>query len=223
MPPITQEQQNHLEGFTEKRDALVQEVSDLTRDRDSLSKNNNELTTANSILVGEIAANELKVQESNKATSEELARHQASLKEAKADVEDAKAQKDELMKDIASVAETLASVTKSVDELAMFVLAVTQGLKDLKDEVKSGVDGVIAGANEVRRVTGAMQNIVTEFHNSLVAGQVENEKRRVELDVRESSLVAREGAINDTYAEVLKVMKESKTQLSDLKPASAKK
>lgn len=216
MVSITQEQQKRLEGFTEQRDKLVAEISDLSREKDSIFKHLNEASTELSRIKTEVAENERTVTDSASHTERELASHKEKKLIISKEITELTEKKESLKKEVSSAINEVAEAKEAVKGLLSFVNETVVAVSNLKKEAQNAVDTVVNSASEVSRNVTSVSNLVGEFHNQLVAKEAANEIRRVELDKRETALLVREEAINRTYKEITERMKHEGVFLEEL-------
>lgn len=217
MPPITQEQQTRLEGFTEQRDALVKEISDLARERDSLSKANNEYNTANSLLTTEIEENQRKIIESTRDTAVSLASLESEKQTAQAELDQLNETKSALQAEIETQLQNLANIKEQIKNLPDFIGEVEKRISDVSEQVQSNASAIMQKAESVDYTVRQLEDFTRVFHDKYIAKEVEVSQKLASLEKRETYLNEREEAINVTYDEIVKTMNEQGKQLPDLK------
>lgn len=219
MTEVTAPQQESLDNFTVQRDSLQKEVAGLLLVRDQLTKTNTELSTANSAIVEELVANQLRMKDEIGADDLELERVRIDVTKEENNLKFILQRKSEITDDM------------------VVLTSLVNGVNDLIAEAKTGTDGVLANLTDVTLavndnlaviknsttdVTNASREalqLITNLKNYTVAEETAMADKKAKLDARELQLNDRETAINNTYSSLLQEMEVKAINLSDLKPA----
>lgn len=210
---MTPEQELHLKGFTEQRDSLMKEVSILVAEKDSLLKENKNLSELNSNLHTQIESLKIesaKIAEDNKI-DEEVSKATRVLVQENLDT--LTNIRDKSIAEVGVISEKIAEAGDRIEDTLMSVVTFDNWLNETKSKVSEVAENILSVGREVTATVEAIELANKRFTENLVSQETALQERKNTLDIRENMLSDRENEINNTYQRLLNDLKEKGIKL----------
>lgn len=207
MEMILQEKQA-LETFSGQRDVLIAEIAQLTKERDTIAKENKQLLDSVTQTRSELE------------TLSELMK--AQLKGEGAVSEKVKATIDALKKDIDYLNKEKAQVTTELAERTTFLQDTSSAVEKISKEIsqtQNALGGVYTDIHnaatwmkeavvEIQQLVSSTRELASKFKDDVQKYEKEINERIVTLDKKDSLLLARERAVDEKYLSLVKQAQE---------------
>lgn len=203
MEMLLQEKQA-LETFSGQRDALMTEVAQLTKQKDSLLLENRMLIESNTqTRLEHDTLNELMV---------EQAKGKGALDEKVKSIKDSLMMEMDFMNDekrrisieLNEKKTFLIETSESVDKISREVSQVKNSLSSIYQDIHNAATWMKESVVDIRKVVDDIKNSSIKFSEEQVKKQEEIKDRIIQLDKKESLILARERAVDEKYIEYLK-------------------
>ena len=210
MQETTPEQSARLQSFAEQRDVLQGEVTSLTKEKDTLSAVNKELTQTNASLVAEIASNDNKLKNYLDGIQEQVEAAYAQKRIADNERIEAELKAKSALREldlITALVSKLKDMTSGVENTAAEIngnLAEATGRVNVfLTRIKEASDDVVASSTNVKNAAERFADVVSKEHEAVA-------KKSNAIDKKEIMLNDRETAINELVSDYKKTLKGRK-------------
>lgn len=207
MYALPQERQA-LDTFAGQRDALMTEVAQLTKERDTISRENkqlldsvtqtrSELETLNELMKAQLKG-EGAVSEKVKATIDALKKDIDYLNKEKAQITTELSERTTFLQDTSSAVEKISK------EVAQAQNALTGIYQDINNSATWMKEAVV----DIQQLVASTKELASTFKDDVQKYEKEISERIVTLDKKDSLLLARERAVDEKYLSLVKQAQE---------------
>ena len=198
MEMLLQEKQA-LDTYSGQRDAILNELSVLTKERDSLLSYNKELVYSITVTQGDLdAINEvMKAQlKGEGAVSEQV---KATINALKQSVEFIKKEKDQVTLELNERTSFLRDISSEVDKMAREVEQTKNALQGIYTDIHNAAMWMKEAVVEIQQIVFVTRDNSKKFTEDFTAYEKTASERLLFLDNKEKLITARERAVDDKY------------------------
>ena len=210
MQETTPEQSARLQSFAEQRDVLQGEVTSLTKEKDTLSAVNKELTQTNASLVAEIASNDNKLKNYLDGIQEQVEAAYAQKRiadneriEAESKAKSALRELDLIVGLVSNLKDMTSGIENTAAEVNSNLKEATGRVNVFLTQIKEASDDVVASSTNVKNAAERFADVVSKEHEAVA-------KKSNAIDKKEIMLNDRETAINELVSDYKKTLKGRK-------------
>lgn len=210
MQEITQEQAARLESFAEQRDVLQNEVSSLTKERDSLLAVNKELTGSNSQLEIEIGERHAILASFTNSIIDEINGVSRELVQVNKEIAKAESKRDTVLAEIETAKTQLKNIVEIVNTIQNSVKETQDNLRGVNSQVNVYLTAIKEAADDVVAQTTNVKNAAQIFADNISKEHKHVASLKSEVDKKEIMLRDRETAINELVSDYKETLKNRK-------------
>lgn len=211
---MTLEQKQTLESFSVQRDALLLDLSNLQKEKDTLQSVNKRISESTQAILSESDEKTLEIlrMEGEIARLEDMiCRADLSASKTMSSLEEKKIF---LEKELDFKLKILRNITESVDKLVSKAGAIETTISKSSVEVAKVISQVNSHLTSANEMVASLQSSTEKFNSFVIEKEQDIVKRTGELDKKFALLQAREKSIDDRYnslvAEINKTKKNTK-------------